>query len=1104
MSKLIASPAHESGITCLTFSRDGSHAYTGGQDCIIRIWKINEGPEQEPMTASEADQAITAVAASENCWLSGSEDAVVRQYIKERAELNGHVLDANGVAIRSLAIDPTGKRVAIASDNFDVKVVQLEDITIFSQLKGHVGSVRRVSWHPTSSLLALMAKSLSGTCRLSNQKSKPQSRVSFRQLEIPRHQNTLMTVRQYGTLRDNISTWLRGLMIATISRSDWTKSSTFSDKDVSGPITALAISVNGVYLASASQAKVHIWSTQTRRVVASQAGTPGAIITHLAFSPSENLLAWTDSEGGFNRWPKAVPDHFPDPVKRSIATTAPATIPARPKTTLFDDIAEATSTTGRETLDDDVDLDAGFGDVDDDWIIDDLGGGLRDEAETAERKKDGFVKEMVSITKAQPPFQPGSTPMENRKRYLAYNLLGVIEVTDQDTHHIINVEFFDRSARKGYHFTDHFKYHLGYLGERGAVFACPPENSHPAQVLYKPYGTWTNQGEWTYVLKRPGTSVLGVAAGGLKPSSSLRLNSDQDLQGYGNVVVATSEGDLTFLSGTGRERRILGLGGDYVTMVASAEWVFVVHRAGSTTIDGSQNLSYSIINFEDFSVKQRDVLPIPKGHILKWVGLTDQGAPAIYDSAGWVHVLTKFRIPHHASWARVMDTNLLERRQGKDESYWPVGITESNFMCLILKGRQEHPGFPRPLIQELPMRFPFRRDEPKEELIERELLHIHTALDSLDEELTTDAILARERAMDKEFIQLIQAACKADNIPRALELTKLLHHTTSFAHAMQIAAFYHLVGLREKMAVLRADREEQEDRLVALRNKRRRWLKPDPPVREVQAAANSSSSARVDLLGDVRPPPAIERPRLARVTTPVLETTQYSAAAAMALQPQDPPSFIDEVPSPSAAAAASSSYGEGKRKRADLDDLESSFPTPPPPRQKVNPFARKAGQQEPRNPFARKAEANANGNGNGKTMIQKSESFFDKVGAAGAGQKKEKGKEKEKEREKGASRQTTLFGLPPPKAKDKEKEKKEKDRKTKKGATAGAGETQDSQATDVTMAELEGETQVETQEDCALTGEDDTAGADAGSSWEETQLGTSHSQDVETQLVESQ
>ena len=47
--------------------------------------------------------------------------------------------------------------------------------------------------------------------------------------------------------------------------------------------------------------------------------------------------------------------------------------------------------------------------------------------------------------------------------------------------------------------------------------------------------------------------------------------------------------------------------------------------------------------------------------------------------------MPRFRLPFAATWTRALDTNLLERREGKQESYWPVGVAGETFMCLILK-----------------------------------------------------------------------------------------------------------------------------------------------------------------------------------------------------------------------------------------------------------------------------------------------------------------------------------------------------------------------------------------------------------------------------------
>lgn len=1078
----LVNSAHQPGNTCIAFSRDGSRVYTGGTDSLVRLWRADLGADQEPDVAVEAAEAITSLATGRDCWFSGSTDTEVRRYEHAISEMSGLVTSANGVPIRCVAVDPQGKKIAVTSDEPIVKIIDLEDTTKVIVLKTHTKAVRKATWHPSGSLLATCGAD--GKIIIWDITESEAKEEKILEGIIPAVSNP----DSDDFSHDCSAVWhtsgqyffvaTRAHEIVTISRSDWSKSSTYSDDASSGAITALALSKNGVYLASASKSGVFIWSTQTRRLLFRYQGALSAPVTQMAFSPTQNLLAWTDFEGVLTRWPDPIPATAPDPVKVSSGmdtTTVP--LKRRGTPTLFDDEADAAK--GSKGADVDLDEDLGVDLDNDDWILDDLGGGMNDDdGEKRWAAKEG-VREMVSVTKAQPPFQPGSTPMDNKKRYLAYNMIGVIEVTDQDTHHIVNVEFHDKSARKGYHFTDHSKYDLASLGERGAVYACQPEQDHPAHIIYKPYGTWATQGEWTYELPK-GTKVLGVAAGGAPPTKSLREKSDADMQGNGNVVVATSENELIFLTGTGIERHCLSLQGDFVTMVAGSEWVFVVHRDGATTMDGSQNLTGRLIKFDDVCLLQKDSLPIPKRHTLRWVGITEEGAPAIYDSAGVLNVMPRFRLPLSATWTRVLDTNLLDRREGKQESYWPVGLSGDTFMCLILKGRQEHPGFPRPLIQELPLKFPFHRSDPKEAPLEehlaRESMFLDILRDGLGDELTTDDIARRELALDKELIQLIQNACKNDKLARALDLARLLHHTASFDMAIKVAGFYHLIGLQEKMEALKEDREAT-DRLTDARDRRRqrtRDLAPVPAAKTIYVEA-----PRPKAFQDFRPPPPKHRPGLERAT-PVVETAKESISTRPGMSSQLTEdttfgsSYLDDTMddysfnSPGSKRKRSSEElvresgtpgVDYSSKRRAVDESISIAKIAAP---RGNPFARKSGADNGRNPFA-KSDANKS--------LHKSESFFTKVDAAEADKTKRlaptKGKAKEK---KIAGRQTTLFGLPPAPPSE-QPEKKVSGRKRKndiaeesQGASENIDPEAESQATDFAMDDRTQDEQVHEDE----------------------------------------
>ena len=82
--------------------------------------------------------------------------------------------------------------------------------------------------------------------------------------------------------------------------------------------------------------------------------------------------------------------------------------------------------------------------------------------------------------------------------------------------------------------------------------------------------------------------------------------------------------------------------------------------------------------------------------------------PCIYDSTGTLLTLLHWREPSQAVWVPLLDTKLLSRLASgrKTETYFPVAVADNKFHCIILKGGDQYPYFPRPLLSEFEFEIP--------------------------------------------------------------------------------------------------------------------------------------------------------------------------------------------------------------------------------------------------------------------------------------------------------------------------------------------------------------------------------------------------------------
>ncbi|KAI5290665.1 hypothetical protein KEM54_000860 [Ascosphaera aggregata] len=792
-------PAHTPGTTVLSYTPNGDHLITAGSDSSIRIFR--QGDRDEPRTLDDAADGHSALVSTNDSFIVGAEDGTVWKYDLESGQMD-KLLVRCPLPVRDLCISKDEDWVAVASDELVVKLVNIHDMTIVKCLREQSQGAKHVCFDLSGRYVAVscldgviyiysfvdpdlkLVKKIDGVIRRLEPGSEVTSQISW-------HPDG----RAFAAVEVTKD-------IAIFSASDWTKRNAFSGGHTAD-ITAICWSPNGAFLTSASaDGSIILWETATQTIIKRYL-IPSVI--RIAWHPTENILSFTTSDGELFTYEDFVPADKQTVLNRTLED-APLqkdtgdkkiSLPARP---LQQSTARPEAVRGRGGTPNSLDDILGPMSDDeqlDDFIEDDDGTGYSEATGKRRRDKgddDGPASKrhigMFWEPKRHAPFQPGSTPWRGDRRYLCQwdlvvcanktglNLVGFVwtvkQAEEPSTHNTVTVEFSDGEQFRDFHFTDPFLYDKACL-----------------------------------------TIALSESF----------------------IVVCTSLNYVRVFTLFGTPYAVYRQKSQSVTCAAWRDYVITIGN-GPIGGNGSTMLTYSIENMKKDEVCQNeDVLALPDGTELMSVMFSDSGDPCIYDSSGVLLTLQHWRTPGQARWVPVLDTKSLDRLSTgrKEESYWPVAVAQNSFHCIILKGEDKYPYFPRPLFSEFSFKLPVTttpgKDDEDEDPATIAARKSHDKLEESLVQLSLLASLAEDRLaasetpksernaqrkieveIDKILLQLMAAECREgeERGMKALELVTMMRDQSGrmLDAARKVAARYNRSLLDEKI------RDLQEKKLL--------------------------------------------------------------------------------------------------------------------------------------------------------------------------------------------------------------------------------------------------------------------------------------------------
>ncbi|XP_055701937.1 WD repeat and HMG-box DNA-binding protein 1 [Phlebotomus papatasi] len=390
----------------------------------------------------------------------------------------------------------------------------------------------------------------------------------------------------------------------------------------------------------------------------------------------------------------------------------------------------------------------------------------------------------IKLSPLQGPFQPGATPDHLEHRYMAWNGVGIVKANRTDSENSIEVEFHDVTVHHAIHMNNFLGHTLAALSERVlALSGCSP-----CKVVGIALGAGSR--EWSVSL--PGCE------------EALALTASDKL-----VAVATDERLLRIFTTLGTQREVVSIPGAPVALASHSSRIIAIHHTTSTALDADQHLNAMLIDALGLQLRSRDIrLPLSPKSRLTWIGFTDSGSPASFDSAGMLRIFQR----SSNLWYPVCD--FAQHSNGASDTFYIVEVSEEKQLvrAILCRGTSYPLTSPRPIVMEIPMQMPMCEIEAEKSAWEDAL--VRQAIFNVDN---------REKLMRETAIKLFALACRNEMEARASDLIEMIGCPQLVPLAAKYANKLGRIHLAEKLGQMLPQIEEIERE----REKENRSSSPD-------------------------------------------------------------------------------------------------------------------------------------------------------------------------------------------------------------------------------------------------------------------------------------